>query len=210
MKFCSNCGAPLDEDMKFCIQCGQKVLQEAPLTPPEPVKKRCVSLKKIPMILLLIVPYAVLIVCYRLNLDMMIGIGLYGALLLFNMIYAFWMPKLGFNGKQILFWNLLLKLCNIPLINLIRVSALVMLLIGGKQMQEQSVSMVLIALLVLFLVRLSSTVFGISGFRCCRKHGTLSKAGVVISSIIQFIPCIDVIGTIICYVMFRKEGQSAA
>ena len=34
-------------------------------------------MKKLPMILLLIVPYAVLIVCYQLNLDMTVGVGLY-------------------------------------------------------------------------------------------------------------------------------------
>ena len=67
--------------------------------------------------------------------------------------------------------------------------------------------MVLIALLVLFLVRLSSAVFGISGFRWYRKYGTLSKAGAVASSIVQVIPCIDVIGAILCYIMFRKDDQ---
>ena len=166
-------------------------------------------MKKLPMILLLIVPYAVLIVCYQMNLDMTIGVGLYGVLLLFNLFYAFRLPGLGFTGKQILFWNLLMKLCNIPLVNLIRVFTLVMVLVGGERLQDQSVSMVLIALLVLFLIRLSSAVFGISGYRWCRKYGTLSQTGVVFSSIAQFIPCVDVIGAILCYIMFRKEGQPA-
>ena len=165
-------------------------------------------MKKLPMILLLIVPYAVLIVCYQMNLDMTIGVGLYGVLLLFNLVYAFLLPRLGFNGKQILRWNLVIKLCNIPLVNLIRVFTLVMVLVGGKRLQDKSVSMVLVALLVLFVVRLSSAVFGISGFRWCRKYGSLSKVGLVASSIVQFIPCIDVIGSILCYIMFRKEGQS--
>ena len=107
-------------------------------------------MKKIPMILLLIVPYAVLIICYQLNLDMTVGVGLYGALILFNMIYAFRMPGLGFDGKQILRWNLLLKLGNIPLVNLIRVSTLVLMMIGGERMKDTSAAMVWIALLVLF------------------------------------------------------------
>ena len=38
-------------------------------------------------------------------------------------------------------------------------------------------------------------------------YGTLSKAGAIVSSIAQFIPCVDVIGSILCYIMFRKEGQ---
>ena len=156
----------------------------------------------------MVVPYAVLIVCYQMNLDMTIGVGLYGVLLLFNLVYAFLLPRLGFNGKQILHWNLVIKLCNIPLVNLFRVFTLVMVLVGGKRLQDKSVSMMLVALLVLFVVRLSSAVFGISGFHWFHKCGFLSKVGLVASSIVQFIPCIDVIGSILCYIMFRKEGQS--
>ena len=70
-------------------------------------------MKKVPMIALLIVPYATLILCYQANLDITIGLWVYGALLLFNMVYAFLLPRLGFKVKQILFWNLLLKLCNL-------------------------------------------------------------------------------------------------
>ena len=164
-------------------------------------------MKKIPMIALMVAPYAVLIVCYQLTLDITFGVCVYAALLLFNLFYAFQMPKLGFQGKQMLFWNMLMKLCNIPLVNLVRVFTLVMVLIGGEKLQDQSVWMVLIALLLLFLVRLSSAVFGISGFRWYRKYGTLSKAGAVASSVVQLLPCVDVIGAIICYIMYRKDGQ---
>ena len=165
-------------------------------------------MKKVPMILLMVVPYAVLIVCYQMNLDMTIGVGLYGVLLLFNLVYAFLLPRLGFNGKQILRWNLVIKLCNIPLVNLFRVFTLVMVLVGGKRLQDKSVSMVLVALLVLFVVRLSSAVFGISGFRWCRRYGTISKGGMVAASVVQFLPMADVIGSILCYIMFRKDGQT--
>ena len=166
-------------------------------------------MKKTPMILLLIVPYTVLAICYQANLDITIGLCVYGALLLFNMVYAFLLPRLGFNGKQILFWNLLLKLCHIPLILLILVFTLIMMMVGGEGIRDEAASMVLIALLSCCLIQLSSAMFGISGFRWCRKYGTLSKAGAIVSSIVQFIPCADVLGSILCYIMLRKEGQSA-
>ena len=165
-------------------------------------------MKKVPMILLLIVPYATLIICYQANLDITIGLCVYGALLLFNMVYAFLLPGLGFNGKQLLFWNLLLKLCHIPLILLILVFMLVMTVVGGEGIRDEVTSMVLIALLSCCMIQLSSAMFGISGFRWCRKYGTLSKAGMIASSIVQFIPCVDVVGSILCYIMFRKEGQT--
>ena len=163
--------------------------------------------EKIPMILLLIAPYAILFLCDQAGLDFSIGLWIYGALLLFNMVYAFLLPRLGFRVKQLLFWNLLLKLCNIPLILLIFVVTLVMMMAGGEGIRDEAASMVLIAWLSCCLIQLSSGMFGISGFRRCRKYGTLSKAGMIASSIAQFIPCVDVIGSILCYIMFRKEGQ---
>jgi hypothetical protein len=30
----------------------------------------------------------------------------------------------------------------------------------------------------------------------------------IASTIAQLIPCVDVIGAILCYIMFRKEGQT--
>ena len=165
-------------------------------------------MKKLPMILLLIVPYVTLIICYQANLDITVGVCVYGALILFNMVYAFLLPRLGFKVKQILFWNLLLKLCNIPLLLLILVVTVVMMMVGGEGIRDEVASMVLIAWLSCCLIQLPSVVFGISGFRRCRKYGTLSKAGAILSSIAQFIPCVDVIGSILCYIMFRKEGQT--
>ena len=165
-------------------------------------------MKKLPMILLLIVPYATLIICYQANLDITIGLCVYGALLLFNMVYAFLLPGLGVKVRQLLFWNLLLKLWNIPLVLMILLVTLVTSLVGGEGIRDEAASMVLIALLLCYLIQVSSAMFGISGFRWCRKYGTLSKAGMIASSIAQFIPCVDVIGSILCYIMFRKEGLS--
>lgn len=164
-------------------------------------------MKKLPMILLLIAPSTTIAVCYLLNLDLMPGLVICGAILAFNMVYAFWLPRLGFNGKQILFWNLLLKLCNIPLILLIFVVTLVMMMVGGEGIRDEVSSMVLIAWLSCCLIQISSAMFGISGFRWCHQYGTLSKAGMIASSVAQFIPCVDVIGSILCYIMFRKEGR---
>lgn len=66
-------------------------------------------MKKLPMLLQLIVPYIIL-ACGFAAMDMTIGIVcFYGIILIFNMLYAFLLPKLGFDGRRILFWNLLLK-----------------------------------------------------------------------------------------------------
>lgn len=163
-------------------------------------------MKKIPMILLLMAPGATLAICYVANLDLTPGLFICGAILLFNMVYAFLLPGFGFNGKQILFWNLLLKLGQVPMILLILLFTLVMAMVGGEGIG----AVVIAALLACWLLQLSSSMFGISGFLWCHKYGTLSKAGMIASVIAQLIPCVDVIGSILCYIMFRKEGQRAA
>ena len=166
-------------------------------------------MKKIPMILLLSAPYLILFAYYQTPMDVTIPLCIYGVFLIFNMVYAFLLPRLGFNGKQILFWNMLLKLCNIPLVMLIRVSTLVLLMIGGKNLPNGGWSMVGIALVIVFLVRLSSAMFGISGLRWFRRCGKLSRSGAVAWSAVQLIPCVDVIGAILCCIRLRRETLPA-
>lgn len=57
--------------------------------------------------------------------------------------------------------------------------------------------------------RISSAAFGISGLRWCRKYGTLSKVGLIIGSVVQMQSGVDVIGSIICCIIFRKDIPSA-
>ena len=49
-------------------------------------------MNKLPMILLLIAPYAIYFLCDRTNMDFAIGLYIYAAILIFNMVYAFLMP----------------------------------------------------------------------------------------------------------------------
>ena len=165
-------------------------------------------MKRIPMILLLSAPYLILFAYYQTPMDVTIPLCIYGVFLIFNMVYAFLLPKLGFNGKQILFWNLLLKLSHIPLHILILLFTVVMAMVGGTGLQGEVLTVFLTGSGCGFVLRLSAAMFGISGFRWCHKYGTLSKAGMIVSSVAQLIPGVDVIGSILCYIMFRKEGQA--
>lgn len=160
------------------------------------------------MITLLAVPYVILIVCSFTNLDFSIGLYIYGSILAFNMVYAFLMPKFGANGKQLLFWNLLLKLCHIPLVLLILVFTLIMTVIGGEGIHDEVPAMIMIALLSCYMLQISSAMFGISGFLWCRKYGRLPAVAVVFSTIAQLTPCVDIVGSILCYILFRKKGQT--
>ena len=166
-------------------------------------------MKKLPMILLLIAPYAIYFLCDRTNIDFAIGLYIYAAILIFNMVYAFLMPKLNFNGKQLLFWNLLIKLCNIPLVVIIIFVVLITSLIGGRAMSNVVLSVILIAFAGCYMLQLSSAMFGISGFLWLYRHGSLTKKDVALCTAAQLIPITDVLGSVVCYFMFRKYGQSS-
>ena len=85
----------------------------------------------------------------------------------------------------------------------------VLLMIGGKNLPNGGWSMVGIALVIVFLVRLSSAMFGISGLRWFRRCGKLSRSGAVAWSAVQLIPCVDVIGAILCCIRLRRETLPA-
>ncbi len=78
----------------------------------------------------------------------------------------------------------------VPMILLV---TLVSSLVGSDGICDEAALMVLIALLFCYLIQISSVMFGISGFRWCRKYGAVSKAGVI--------------GSFLCYIMFCKEVQ---
>ncbi|MBE6887693.1 MAG: hypothetical protein E7484_04635 [Ruminococcaceae bacterium] len=165
-------------------------------------------MKKLPMILLLIAPYAIYFLCDRANMDFAIGLCIYGFILIFNMIYAFFMPKLAFNGKQLLFWNLLIKLCHIPLVVIILLTVLLTSLIGGEAMRDAVPSMILFTFAGCYMLQLSSAMFGISGFLWLRKNHRLTRKDVAVCTAAQLIPIADILGSVVCYFMFRKHGQT--
>lgn len=93
-------------------------------------------MKKLPMLLQLIVPYVILI-CGFAAMDVTVGVVyFYGVILIFNMVYAFLLPKLDVDGRRILFWNLLLKLGNIPVVLCIILFALLMTMVGSKNLSS--------------------------------------------------------------------------
>lgn len=166
-------------------------------------------MKKLPMILLLIAPYAIYFLCDRTNMDFAIGLYIYAAILIFNMVYAFLMPKLNFNGKQLLFWNLLIKLCNIPLVVIMFLVVLMTSLIGGEAMRDVVPSMIFITFAGCYILQLSSSMFGISGFLWLLKNDKLTRKDAALCTAAQLIPITDVLGSVVCYFMFRKYGQSS-
>lgn len=159
--------------------------------------------KRIPMILLLVVPYGFLGSCLAQTTEdtgssLLIGLGLLGIVLLCNLIYAFVLPRLGFAGRQILFWNLLLKLCNIP----------VYLFVFAVVLVTNVLIIPMLPFLFLFdyTLLLASTMYGISGLLCCYQEGTVSRKMLVTHIVAQCFFCVDVFSAIYCYIKIRKKN----
>ena len=77
-------------------------------------------MKRLPMLVLLPAPYVLLLLYLSENGPLLppafAGVS---AVLCFGAIYAFFLPRLGFQSKQLLFWCMVLKICNIPIFCLI-------------------------------------------------------------------------------------------
>lgn len=153
-------------------------------------------MKKIPMLLLLTTPY-ILIVSIIADSVSSIVLFLFATVLVLNMVYAFILPRLGFDGKQILFWNMLLKLCNIP----------VFLLVFLIVLLTHVLILPLLPFLLLFdyFLLLSTTMYGISGLRSCYKSGNISLTTLIVHTIAQFLFCVDVFSAVYCYIKVCKS-----
>ena len=76
-------------------------------------------MKKLPMILLLTAPYVLLLDFFgSVSADSdgpaLAGLSFFLVCLLCGMVYAFAMPRLGFTDRQILHWNMVMRLSFIP------------------------------------------------------------------------------------------------
>lgn len=159
-------------------------------------------MKKMPMIVMIIVPYVVGTILFSKN-AIVFDSAFVPSLILFvivsfiNMIYAFILPRLGYKENQLLFWNMILKLCNIPaFIFIFFICMLFHILI-----------LPLIPVLILFdyLLLLSSTMYGVNGLIYCLNKRKLTKKAFIINVIAHFLFCWDVISAVYCYIKLRDK-----
>lgn len=110
----------------------------------------------------------------------------------------FFLPRLGYNGKQILFWDRLLKLCNIPVF-------LAMFTIGMFMVMLKVDGAGTAMFCLSYLLLLSSTIFGVSGLIRSYKEGIFSGKTLIIHLIAHFIFFTDVVSAICCYAKTLKN-----
>lgn len=121
-----------------------------------------------------------------------------------NVVCAFLLPRLGVTPKRMLFLNMVIKLCNIPLF----VGGIV-----GAFLLTQSPDMMIVVMLISYFVLfdysllLPFSMYGISGIWQHYRNGTFSAVETAINIILHVFFCIDVFSPIYCYVRGRKVSQ---
>ncbi len=157
-------------------------------------------MKNIPMILLLLTPYVIMFTgSWLAVIPYMCGFISFAVILLFNMVYAFFLPRLGYGGKDILFWSLLLKLCNIPAFLAMFGIGMFMVLL---KVEDAGLAMFVLS----YLLLLSSTMFGMSGLIRCYKEGAMPCKTFIVQIFLHFIFVADVISAVYCYAKAPKTN----
>lgn len=164
--------------------------------------------KRVLPILLIIIPYVCIIsyvagaVIAIINETMVTGIfevAVFiplGALIVIgiaNAVYAILMVRHGTPSHELLFWDMLLKLCHIPFYVLIFIFGVVMVLVPMG---------FLTAFLLIpldYSILLSSSVYGICGLVQARRENRLSERAAVVNGVLHFLFCADVVSAVYSY-----------
>lgn len=157
---------------------------------------------------MLIAPYLSLAILAITPTDTMknvitICFGFLIAIYLSNMIYAFILIKLKFESKAILFWAMILKLCNIPLFAIIFLQGLAALLVPVGFL------VTIFSIYYSFLLILPTSMYGISGLIQANREGKINNSIAVITILFQFILCLDVISTVVMYIIVKGKDLLA-
>lgn len=162
--------------------------------------------KRIFPLLLLLSPYlyaVILFVCDQVGYKITdsqdaIIIGLIAAVFIANMVYPFVAAKWK-SSRELLFWDMLIKLCYIPIYVLVFIVGVFFLLVPK--------GIVLLVFFVVFdyLLLLPSTMYGVSGLIKARKEGKIPMGIAVIGAILHFFFCADVICAIVVYCIVKAR-----
>lgn len=167
-------------------------------------------LKRFMPLCLLIAPYAfvgiVFVLCAAegglsanaLSMAVNVYLAIGAVVFLPNMIYAF-VARRRATARQLLFWDMMLKLCNIPIY--------LAVFLFGIMMALMILGIMLVPFLILFdyLLLLPSTMYGFSGLLQARREGRLSRAAMVGHMILHAFFCLDVVSAVVAYVQVRVK-----
>lgn len=175
-------------------------------------------MKKLPMIVLIGMPYLFFLLFFVL-ISMEGGLSAYAFSTLFftavgmavliaipNMIYAFLLPKFckDFTEEQLLFWNVMIKAAYVPVYVVVFALGMIALM--------TVIGMGLLPFLFLFdcMLLLPSSMYGISGLFCAYRKRKVTVEFLVVNIVFHFLFCLDLVSAACSYVVVRKKRCGGA
>lgn len=137
------------------------------------------------------------------NTAFVIAAVMYGIIVLINVIWLIYQTASGVSAQSLLFWNMLIKLCYIPVF----LYAFITLLAGMVMFMFGGIVMIAMAVLAIVLFFLPPCIYGLCGCIRAAKEGTMGKGLAIVMAIMQFILCIDVIAAVVAYCMVRSSNK---
>ncbi len=159
-------------------------------------------MKRIPPLALLVMPYLVLALIMDQGLSaacLGLVMAIFGGVAALNLVWALLAVRLGFSARQLVFWNLLLKLCHIPFYLLVFAM--------GVLLNVMIIPLLPILAAMDYLLLLSSSLYGVRGLRLAQKQGLLSPPAAWVCIALQFFFCLDVASALYSWLRLRKKAK---
>lgn len=162
--------------------------------------------KRILPILLIISPYIyVSIFVFKLmkfaKFLPIISLLIVAAVFIPNIIYAFVIARHGESSTSLLFWDMLLKLCNVPIYIIVFIFGFIIALFPK--------GFIVTFFLVIFdyILLIPSSMYGVSGLLQARREGKITTAAAVGNIVLHFLFCTDVISAVVMYCAVKKKAK---
>lgn len=128
---------------------------------------------------------------------------IYAVIVLVSVVWLICQTASGMSAQKLLFWNMLIKLCYIPVFFF----AFLAMLAGFATFLVGGIAMVIMMALIMLAFFIPPCLYGVCGCIRAAKEGTLNKALAVGFAILHCIGCIDVIIAIVAYCMVRSSNK---
>lgn len=128
----------------------------------------------------------------------------YVVIVLFNIIWTICQTVAGVSGQKLLFWNMLIKLCYIPVFLCLFLGGI---LFGFMLFWLGGIAMTIVALLVMIALFIPPCIYGVCGCIRASKEGSLHKVLAIVLAILNCIMCVDVIAAVVTYCIVSSSNK---
>ena len=127
----------------------------------------------------------------------------YVMIVLANIIYVIIWTCMGGDSQRILFWNMLMKICYIPIF----IGTFISILAGLCTFMVGGIALVAVMLVVDVILLIPPSIYGLCGCIRAAKEKNANVGLAVVMAIMHFIFCLDVVAAIVMYFVVRNKNR---